>query len=98
LAIGIYGERLADDGDLHTAALEHFRPVERRLVPFVVENILAEESKRQIFDDFLHAIRAVSEFPVRRHRVRLQGIHHVDHVLAARDQRRIAALPSIAAV
>ncbi|MDB5627232.1 MAG: hypothetical protein JWR73_3034 [Tardiphaga sp.] len=91
-------QRLADDGDLGAAALEHLLRLEDRLLPFVVADVLGEKGKRCLVRDFLDAIRAVGEFPMPDHRVEFQRGHDIDHVLRLGLQRRPAALPAVAAV
>ncbi|TMH55280.1 MAG: hypothetical protein E6H55_18705, partial [Betaproteobacteria bacterium] len=48
--------------------------------------------------ELFHALRAVSEFPVRGHHVDAEELRGLDHVLPLRPQSRRGALPSIAAV
>ncbi len=95
---GRVGEGLADHRDLRAAALEIRDRVEGRLVPGGVEDVGAEEGEGQRVDDLAHPVDAERELPVRGHGVGLQRVHHVDHVLAVRPQRRQRALPGVAAV
>ena len=63
-------------------------------------HVLREELDRReiVLDGLLHALRAVGEFPVRRHEVDAQELLRADHVGAAGPQRRRRALPAVAAV
>ena len=51
------GQGLADDRDLDAAALDHRDRLEGRLVPFGVADVLGEERKAELFDEFLDARR-----------------------------------------
>ena len=91
-------ERLAEHGDLHAAALEHLVRLEHRLLPVVVADIECEERKVLRLDQLLHPVFAIGEFPVAGHRVGLQELHAVGHVLALGLQRAERTLPGVAAI
>ena len=97
---GHIGKGLPDDGDLHAAALEEFVRLEqfRRLVPFAVENVLAEGGKGQPLDDLLYPLGAQRELPVEGHRIGLQRVHHVNHVLPFGLKTGQRAVPCVAAI
>ena len=87
-------------GDLDAAPLEELVGFEqfRRLVPFGVKDILAEGREGQTLYKFCHPLAAEREFPVEGHRVGLQPVHHVDHVLRLRVVAGVGAVPGVAAV
>ena len=91
-------ERLADDGNLHAAALEPCGGFEDRLLPFGIGDVTGKERKLEHVLEFLHTILAVGEFPVRGHRVEAHGVLDLDHVLALGFERRQRALPGVATV
>ena len=92
------GQRLADDRDLDAAALEGLRGFEHLVLELALAHVLAQEGKAERIDELLHALLAESEFPMRRHGVRLQQRHAVDHVLALGRERSVRILPGVAAV
>ena len=94
------GERLPDHGNLDAARLEELVRREKLcgLVPFCVEDILAERSIGKPFDQFRDPLGPKREFPVERHRIWLQRVHHVDHVLPLGVVAGVAAVPCIAAI
>ena len=92
------GHRLADHRDRHTALLEHRRVFERRFVPLRVEDVGGQERISHLLDEFEEAVLAEGELPVARHRIGLEHLHAVDHVLAVRLERRVRSLPRVAAI
>ena len=49
-------------------------------------------------DNFFHPLHAQGEFPVTGHHIHTEQFARLDHVLAARPQRRARALPGVATV
>jgi len=94
------GKGLADDRDLDATAFEELVGFEQlcRLVPFGVKDVLAQRGKGQAFDQFGDPVGAQGEFPVKGHRIGLQRVHHVDHILPLGVVAGIGAVPGIAAV
>ena len=91
-------ERLADDGDLRAALLEHGARFERLVAELVVAHVLGEEGEGRLLDDLLDALGAVGELPMRGHGVDAERGLDVDHVLTPGLERGPRALPRIAAV
>ena len=92
------GEGLADNRDAHAAPFEDLGVLENVVVPGGVLDVAGEEGEVEHLDQFLDALGAVGEFPMGRHGVDAQCVHHLDHVLAPRFQRGVGALPGITAV
>ena len=93
-------ECLTNDSNLNAATFEEFIGWEQlcRFVPFCIKYVLAKGGKRQVFNNLGHTIRAEREFPVERHRIRLQRVHNVDHVLPVSLIAGVTAVPCIATV
>ena len=94
------GESLPDHRDFDAACLVELVGREKlcRFVPFGVKDVLPQGGKGQPLDNLCHAVRAEREFPVKSHRVGLERIHHVDHVLTLRVVAGVAAVPGVAAI
>ena len=92
------GIGLADDGDLHAAALEHLPRLEDLFLEFVVAHVLGEEREGERFDDFLDPFGAQRELPMPGHRVRLEQVHALDDVLRLRLQRGPGIRPGVTAI
>ncbi len=93
-------KRLPDHGDLHAAALKEFVGFEQfgRLIPFAVKDVLAKGGKGQPLDNLLHPFGAQRKLPMEGHRVGLQRVHHVDHVLTLGLETGHRAVPRIPAI
>ena len=89
------GEGLPDDRD---AIAQRIRR-EDRILEVDGAHVLREELDwRQLLDRLQHALRAVGEFPVRRHVIDAEEPLRADHVGALRPERGGGALPAVAAV
>ena len=93
-------EGLTDHGHLHATALEEFVGLEQLggFIPLGVKDVLAEGREGQITHDLFNALRAQREFPVEGHRIRLQRVHHVDHVLPFSVMTGVRAVPRVTAI
>ena len=69
------GKMLADDSDIHPAALEEGGALEDLLVPFGIEHIAAKEGVSHLLDQLFHPVLAKGEFPVADHGIRFQQFH-----------------------
>jgi hypothetical protein len=83
---GRVGEGLADHRDLDATPVDHPHRLEGGLVPLCVADVLSEEGEAEVVGDRLDALRTEREFPVPDHRIGLQELHAIDHVLALGDQ------------
>ena len=92
------GQRLADDGDLDAAALDHRHGSNAGSFHSVSRTFCARNGNASCLDQLLDPLGAERELPVPDHGVRLEQRHAVDHVLALADERRVAVLPGVAAV
>ena len=96
------GEGLADDGHLHAVDLLHHIGLEHLIAEVIGYHILGNELHtgplEVTVDNFLHASRAISHLPVRRHHIHAQGDTGIDHVLRVRPQRGSRTLPGITPV
>ena len=94
------GESLTDNSDLDAAALEELvgSKVFGRFVPLGVENVLAKRRKGEVCNDIANTVATEGEFPVEGHRVGLERVHDVDHVLPLGVVAGIGAVPGVAAV
>jgi len=91
-------EGLTDHGNLGPATLKNLVGFKRRFVPLIVKDVGSQEREGQLFDDLVHPINAVGELPVRGHRIRVQRVHQVHHVLTIGLQRRHGTVPGIPAI
>ena len=91
------GKRLTDHGNLDATAFEELVGREQfcGFVPFGVENILTQRGEGQPLDNLLHTGGPQREFPVEGHRVGLEHVHHVDHVLPFGVVAGVRAMPRI---
>ena len=92
------GKSLSYYGDVYAAPFIEFGVFIGRLVPFLVENIGAQQREGQTIDNLLDPLLAIGEFPMGGHRVRLQDIHDVHHVLARSPVGDIRPLPGVATI
>ena len=94
------GKGLTDHRNLGATTFEHLVRWEQfgGFVPFSVKNVLAKGREGQVFDNFLNPVAAECEFPMEGHRVRLQGIHDIDHVLTRRLVAGVRPMPCVPAI
>ncbi len=59
---------------------------------------MTQRGKRQALYNLVHPVRAQREFPVEGHRVGVEGVHDIDHVLPLGVIAGIAAMPCVAAI
>ncbi len=94
------GECLADDAERHAVLLAQRIGLEDRLLEIGGPDVLRQEFDRRelALDRVLHAVGAVSKFPVRGHEIDAEQLLRAEHVGALRPERARRALPAVAAV
>ena len=95
------GKGLADDGAGHAIDFTDHIGLEDLVAKVIGLDVLGDKvhlAGKVFFNNFLHPLHAVGEFPVAGHHVHAQQLAGVHHVLSIGPQRGARALPGVTAI